>query len=293
MLKTCVRGGRALFLGSVLASSVAIALANPVPRPAAATATPATGPAASPSAGKPLAKPAARPVAKPVAKPTPPSKPPPPPAPPACTAGDFGMTLLETESDMKCDEEWNNCSGEILVAARNCTSEFQSLVRVEIFEGPRRSQVLEFSPAPIVPPQTVWREGIPWASPADLEIEVFYRPPGQQGGEVSSRGRVHLTHKALAAAQAQCAKCQGTWGRFGVNKVAGCNCKTSDAGKECMDGEECEGYCMFVRYDTTGREHGLCSETTKLTGCHNIIYKGASKEEPVVPPPRKRPTCVD
>ena len=293
MLKTCVRGGRALFLGSVLASSVAIALANPVPRPAAATATPATGPAASPSAAKPVAKPAARPVAKPVAKPTPPSKPPPPPAPPACTAGDLGMTLLETESDMKCDEEWNNCSGEILVAARNCTSEFQSLVRVEIFEGPRRSQVLEFSPAPIVPPQTVWREGIPWASPADLEIEVFYRPPGQQGGEVSSRGRVHLTHKALAAAQAQCAKCQGTWGRFGVNKVAGCNCKTSDAGKECMDGEECEGYCMFVRYDTTGREHGLCSETTKLTGCHNIIYKGASKEEPVVPPPRKRPTCVD
>lgn len=285
---TCVRGGRALIGGSILASSAVIALANPVPRPAAPAPT-----AAAPTVGKPVAKPAAKPVSKPVAKPAQPTKPPPPPAPPACSPGDLGVTLLETESDIKCDDEWNNCSGEIQVAARNCTGEFQSLVRVEIFEGPRRSQVLEFSPAPIVPPNTVWREGIPWSAPADLEIEVFFRPPGQQSGEQSSRGRVHVTHKALAAAQAQCAKCQGTWGRFGVNKVAACNCKTTDGGKECTDGEECEGYCMFVRYDTAGREHGMCSETTKLTGCHNIIYKGASKEEPVVPPPRKRPTCVD
>ncbi len=287
-----VRGGRALLLGSTLASSaVAIALANPVPRPAVPTASPSG--ASGPATTKPVAKPAAKPVAKPVGKPAAPSKPAPPPAPPACTPGDVGVTLLETESDIKCDDEWNNCSGEIQVAARNCTGEFQSLTRVEIFEGPRRSQVLEFSPAPIVPPNTVWREGIPWSAPADLEIEVFFRPPGQQGGDVSSRGRVHVTHKALASAQAQCAKCQGTWGRFGVNKVAGCNCKTADVGKECMDGEECEGYCMFVRYDTSGREHGICSETTKLTGCHNIIYKGASKEEPVIPPARKRPTCVD
>lgn len=278
---TCVRGGRALFLGSLLASSVAIALANPVPRPAAAPAAPASG------------KPVPKGPAKPAAKPAPAPKPLPPPAPPACSPGEFGLTLLETESDIQCDSEWNNCSGEIQVAARNCTSEFQSLVRVEIYEGSRRSQVLEFSPAPIVGPQSVVREGIPWGVPADLEVEVFFRPPGQKDGEQSARGRVHVTHKALAAAQAQCQSCQGTWGRFGVNKVAGCNCKTKDSGKECVDGEECEGYCMFVRYDTSGREHGLCSETTKLTGCHNLIYKGASKEEPVVPPPRKRPTCVD
>lgn len=288
MLMTYVRGGRAWVGAGVFAATLSAALANPAPQPAKA-APPAAQKPAVPVGAKPIGKPGA----KPVAKPAPPSKPAPPPAPPACTSADFGMSLLPTESDIKCDDEWNNCSGEILVAARNCTSEFQSLVRVEIYEGARKSQVLEYSPAPIVPPQTVWREGIPWSQPAELELEVFFRPPGQSTGEQSSRVRVRVTHKALAAAQAACGQCDGTWGRFGVNKVAACNCKTKDAGKECLDGEDCEGYCMFTRYDTSGREHGVCSETQKLTGCHNIIYKGASKETPVVPPVRKRPTCVD
>lgn len=292
MLKTHVRGARAwgwaraLCVPSFLITALLLPQVRTQAQPMPIGKLPIK-PVANP---RPTPKAVAKPVAKPGATP---AKPAPPPAPPACNAGDSILSVMDTETEIKCDEEWNNCVGELQVAARNCTSEFQSLTRVEIYEGARRVQVLEFSPAPIASPNSVWREGIPWTTPAELQIEVFYRPPGQQGGESSSKATVRISNKALAAAKAACTQCQGTWGRYGVNKVESCNCKSGDGGKACMDGEECEGYCMYVRHDGEGRERGICSDTRKLTGCHSIIYKGASKDEPVVPPPRKRPTCVD
>lgn len=215
-----------------------------------------------------------------------------PSQPPACAAGDLNVTLLETESDIKCDADFSNCAGELQLAARNCTGGFQTFVRVELYEGPRRIQVLEFKPAPIAPPNTVWRESIPWNTPAELSVEVFYHPPGQDS-EQSVRGPLRIVNKALMAAKEACQKCQGVWGRFGVNKLEACNCKTSDAGKTCSDGDDCQGYCLFQRYDSDGREEGLCSETQRLVGCYGIIFHGASKMPPVLPPPRKRTTCVD
>jgi hypothetical protein len=225
---------------------------------------------------------AARPAAKPVK----------PVAPPVCAPGETGVSMMTTESDIKCDEGFVNCNGELQIAARNCTGEFQLFVRLEIYEGTRRTLVLEFSPATIAPHNGIWRETIPWSTPGEVTAEVFYHPPAQNN-ENSARGPFKISNKALAAAHAACEQCQGTWGHFGVNKHEGCNCKTADGGKLCHDGEECQGYCVFQRYDGEAHEEGICSENKYLAGCYPIIFKGASQFPPSRPPPRKRTTCVD
>ena len=69
--------------------------------------------------------------------------------------------------------------------------------------------------------------------------------------------------------------------------------QTTDAGKECHDGDECQGLCLFRRYDNEAREEGVCSETQRMSGCHAVVMKGQSQLKPRIPPPKKLPTCLD
>ncbi len=275
--------------------------------PAASSAqAPAASSAQAPAGAKPPAKAppaAAKGVAKPAVKPTPkvPGKGPataPPPAPAAtakasCQGSEGQVSLLPAEGDIKCNEEFEDCDGKIELVANNCTGEFQSFYKLELYEGGRRQQILEFDPAGLASPGGGrWKETIPWTTPGELEAVVYYHPPGQSG-EFSVRGPVKVINRALNAAKEACVKCEGTWGRFGVNKFQGCNCKMPDAGKTCYDGDECQGYCLFRRYDSEAREEGECSETQRIQGCVGIIFKGQSKVEPRRPPPRKQATCID
>jgi hypothetical protein len=290
----------ALLLTASLSQSAAAG-----PAASSAQAPPASS-AQAPAGAKPPAKAppaAAKGVAKPAVKPTPkvPGKGPataPPPAPAAtakasCQGSEGQVSLLPAEGDIKCNEEFEDCDGKIELVANNCTGEFQSFYKLELYEGGRRQQILEFDPAGLASPGGGrWKETIPWTTPGELEAVVYYHPPGQSG-EFSVRGPVKVINRALNAAKEACVKCEGTWGRFGVNKFQGCNCKMPDAGKTCYDGDECQGYCLFRRYDSEAREEGECSETQRIQGCVGIIFKGQSKVEPRRPPPRKQATCMD
>jgi hypothetical protein len=253
------------------------------------------GPAAPPAGAKPTAKPTgkasgsgAKGAAKPVAPPAPSG-----PAKASCTGIEGQVVLLPAEADVRCNAEFEQCEGKLELTATNCTGEFQSFYKVEIFEGGRRQQVVEFDPAGIGSPNGgQWKDSVVWTTPGELEAVVYYHPPGQSG-DLSARAKIVAINRALAAAKEACVKCEGTWGRYGVNKFEGCNCKMPDAGKTCYDGDECGGYCLFRRYDSEAREEGECSETQRVTGCVGIIYKGASKVPPRKPPPRKQPTCMD
>ena len=287
--------------GTVLCTA-ALLLTGSLARPAlAAPAAPAAKPPAAPVAKSPpaAAKPPARPPAKPVTKvpgkgPATPATPAPPTTAKASCQGSEGqVSLLPAEGDIKCNEEFEDCEGKIELVANNCTGEFQSFYKLELFESGRRQQILEFDPAGLASPGGGrWKETVPWTTPGELEAVVYYHPPGQSG-EFSVRGPVKVLNRALNAAKEACTKCQGTWGRFGVNKFQGCNCKMPDAGKTCYDGDECQGYCLFRRYDSEAREEGECSETQRIQGCVGIIFKGQSKVEPRRPPPRKQATCID
>lgn len=252
-------------------------------------AVPSLSVRAAPLPTKPAAKPGATKAAPSKAVP---AKPAPPPKLPACQPGDPPVVLAPVDVDLKCNDQFQACDSEIPLVARNCTGVFQGFFKLEMFEHGRRSLVLEFDPAPIVGHEGLWKESIPWTTPGELEAVVYFHPPGETG-EQAARAPVKVINRKLAAAKAACEKCNGAWGRYGVNKYEGCNCQTTDAGKECRDGDDCQGECIYVRHDSEGREVGVCSPEQKLKGCVQIVMKGQSQLKPKLPPPRKLPTCFD
>jgi len=240
-------------------------------------------------APRPVTKPAA---AKPAVAKTAESARKPEPTKLTCSPMESGFVMQPIEVALKCDDSWEKCESDIPLRAKNCTGEFQSVYRLEMYENGRRSLELEFDPAPIVGTAGTWKEEIPWTTPGELEAVVFFHPPGSSG-EQSVRGAIKIANKGLATAKAACEKCNGVWGRYGVNRNQGCNCKTTDAGKVCNDGDDCQGLCLFRRYDNEAREEGVCSEQQRMTGCIPIVMKGQSQLKPRIPPPKKLPTCLD
>jgi len=100
-----------------------------------------------------------------------------------------------------------------------------------------------------------------------------------------------------------CKACNGLWGKHGIAQSESCNCRTTDAGKRCKDGAECQGLCVTA--DDPEREVtdagppprgyfvGRCSETVVVYGCFKPLDKGAAANGPVSlaePPPS---ICAD
>jgi hypothetical protein len=206
---------------------------------------------------------------------------------------DDPVRFLPREVKLACKDEYRDCDADIPLVAKNCSKEFLEFVKLEMFEQNRRSLVLEFSPPSIIPPGAAWQEKVPWSTSGDLQAVVYFRPPGSGGTGESASAEVKVKNAGLEAAQAACQRCNGTWGKFGVNNKERCDCKTKDAGKKCLDGDECQGECLFDTYDLKGREIGHCSDNERVRGCVNIVAKGQSKIPPTNPPPRKLPTCLD
>lgn len=210
----------------------------------------------------------------------------------AC-AGAGSVTVAATDVKLKCDAGHKNCDGEIPVRAKNCSQDFLEVVQLEMYESDRRSFSIDYKPASVVPPGQVWQEKVPWTTSGDVEAVVYFRPTGQrETSPEAARAKLQVSNPALDAAKRACEKCNGTWGAFGVGKTPACNCKTRDAGKTCHDGNDCQGFCMFSHYDAEGHEYGKCSDSDKLSGCFEIVDKGASKRPVKKPPPRKLATCL-
>jgi hypothetical protein len=100
-----------------------------------------------------------------------------------------------------------------------------------------------------------------------------------------------------------CRVCHGIWAKHGIAATESCNCRTTDAGKRCKDGGECQGLCVaadepereVVEAGPPARGYfvGRCSETVIIYGCFKPIDKGAAARGPVPlaePPPS---LCAD
>lgn len=81
-----------------------------------------------------------------------------------------------------------------------------------------------------------------------------------------------------------CLAQNGEWKKFGPTDKEECNLFTTDAGKECSDGKECQGFC-FVDTDiinqpaggTAIATTGICSDSTVVTGkCIAFVNEGKS-----------------
>jgi hypothetical protein len=110
--------------------------------------------------------------------------------------------------------------------------------------------------------------------------------------------------KSPPATAKECRACRGDWGVHGLAGVPSCNCRTTDPGKRCTDGNECQGMCVAAP-DEPEREVveagppargffvGRCSELVTVYGCNRLIERGARARGPVplVEPPTM--LCVD
>jgi len=73
----------------------------------------------------------------------------------------------------------------------------------------------------------------------------------------------------------RCEVSGGHWGRLSLSPQEYCNPATSDAGKECTDESECQGYCEAKRDAVIGSEDvGMCSEFKSYSGCTTAILNG-------------------
>ncbi|MBN2801969.1 MAG: hypothetical protein JXR91_02625 [Deltaproteobacteria bacterium] len=122
------------------------------------------------------------------------------------------------------------------------------------------------------------------------------------------------TKNVIAKAKAACRKtCNGKWDRFGIMQHEFCMCRTTDAGKECRDGRECESACLWKEWIANkeeiqcnpkpgylcprrlpkGTHVGQCAEFFGLFGCTVRIPDGASDNGPVSRYEGVSHICVD
>jgi hypothetical protein len=98
-----------------------------------------------------------------------------------------------------------------------------------------------------------------------------------------------------------CDACGGSWDFHGIRDVETCICPTKDAGKDCTDGQQCEGACIvsdngfqIVESGTSkGYWVGQCSQYDVTYGCYRIIPTGTVAHGPHAAAEGFEDICVD
>jgi len=211
---------------------------------------------------------------------------------------------------LQCKDEFRSCSASVPIELRSCEAAAIEVEKVEISLGERGIMILELAEPRFVFGESrlrtveLYREG-------EHDVRVRYRA-GPDGSIRTAETRFRLTNPKREAAIRQCEACHGEWGGWGMTGWEGCNCRMSDAGKLCYDGSDCEGSCLFERYEITrkasgptcrngvctvslalGVPIGHCSEFRRVFGCQAFIAPGASKEPPRTLPAHAPVRCVD
>jgi hypothetical protein len=99
-----------------------------------------------------------------------------------------------------------------------------------------------------------------------------------------------------------CDACHGEWDIHGIGDTETCICPTSDAGKSCMDGQQCEGACIVTDDDfqvveagdnPKGYWVGRCADFDTTFGCYRGVPAGTLERGPHVADEGFEDICVD
>src|SRR5882724_3234453 len=99
-----------------------------------------------------------------------------------------------------------------------------------------------------------------------------------------------------------CRACGGEWAIHGLIQQPSCLCPTSDAGKRCRDGVECQGQCLaddgereVIDAGPPARGYfvGKCARFRSSFGCHRPLAAGALKAGPIALDEPPTQTCAD
>ena len=112
-------------------------------------------------------------------------------------------------------------------------------------------------------------------------------PPPPPAAQAAPAARATPAEPATADG---CRACGGEWAIHGLIQQPSCLCPTSDAGKRCRDGGECQGQCIaddgereVIEAGPPARGYfvGKCSRFRSSFGCHRPLAAGALKAGPI------------
>ena len=98
----------------------------------------------------------------------------------------------------------------------------------------------------------------------------------QEGEQVCAFPEQELKQEVeIITDQDECTERGGTWGKYGLAQIEGCNIPTEDAGKECKKGVDCTTQlCIAIEGNT---DHGTCPEWTMNFGCFTLFDEDQAK----------------
>jgi hypothetical protein len=112
----------------------------------------------------------------------------------------------------------------------------------------------------------------------------------------------HVVGGAEPTSAEGCRACGGQWAIHGLIQEPSCLCPTSDAGKRCRDGGECQGQCLADEGEREVTEAGppargyfvgKCARFRSTFGCHRPIARGALAAGPIVLDEPPTQICAD
>jgi hypothetical protein len=136
--------------------------------------------------------------------------------------------------------------------------------------------------------------------PAPYRFQLVSELAGE--GRPSKQERVLERNEAATrqVTEACSRQCSGEWGRHGRLQLEYCRCRTPDAGRECRDGKDCVGACLWERWvpvegapPLRGWHVGRCAEFFHQFGCRTRIPAGAKHRGPLPEQEGTQRLCID
>ena len=189
----------------------------------------------------------------------------------------------------ECSREYRRCIAQLSVVVENRSgANVISVEGIEFVAG--REPYVRVRRASMVPVSVAGggRSRHVFAGIHDSEEEFFVRAVVRLADGTIIRvasDPFHLPNLARVAEMNACERRGGRWDRcYNMACYSRCAERASDAGKQCRDGLECEGLCLFDGYErnaTDGRRSvrravGHCSQDRSPSGCVTFIPKRAS-----------------
>ncbi len=215
------------------------------------------------------------------------------------------------------DGHLDRCQGETRYFVANCSDEPVEVRQLALLNpGDSRSRIM-YEPADgHIAPHKIWA----FKTRAYREAEYLLKLDVVDIHAVPifvAEKPVRVSNPTRVAAMAACTACNGTWGIQGLVYRDACNCRARDAGKECRDGDACEGACKFdhweisspavpprctgkgkarvctARVAAVGRPVGRCSDRVAIRSCHNLLRRGIASEPDQALPWGASHICID
>lgn len=208
---------------------------------------------------------------------------PPPPAhadPEPC-AGRHEVVVEAPPTELACDDGFAACTGTHRLVVHHCASTPITVLRAELTSPDGARTIRELAPVALSPSGTLEIAVPAGGDAATLEGRVVF---ARDGTEQHAAFTISQRAPDLDAARRACDACGGTFGRFGLLSQLRCNCPTRDAGRACRRRSECEGACLFERYERVAQPDGSelahpigrCDDVQLRSGCHAQIDDDAA-----------------